>query len=201
MKTQKTTKTIKRIKENITQVEFKKLMSATRGDESIRENTRLNLLRTFVILYYTGLRLNELQDLRIKDIKELIEDGMVKVFLQKTSSQRKLFISKEFKKQLEKLFDFNLEENTNRVICKGSNKNKKTAIHNITFIQQVNKFLKSVLGDGYTSHSFRQGIISEFGSKGINIKIISKFVGHSDIKTTMRYITPTDDDIIMNLIR
>ena len=35
----------------------------------------------------------------------------------------------------------------------------------------------------------------------VNIKIISKFVGHSDIKTTMRYITPTDEDIMMNLVR
>ncbi|RLA84486.1 MAG: hypothetical protein DRG78_01380 [Epsilonproteobacteria bacterium] len=74
-------------------------------------------------------------------------------------------------------------------------------INHIVFIQQVNKFINSVLGTGYTSHSFRKGIISEFGSKGVNIKIISKFVGHSDVKTTMRYITPTDEDIMMNLIR
>jgi len=88
----------------------------------------------------------------------------------------------------------------NRIICKGNNPNKKTGIHNITYIQQVNKFILSILGSGFTSHSFK-GIISEFGSKGINTKIISKFVGHSDIKTTMRYITLTDYNIIMNLIR
>jgi len=40
-----------------------------------------------------------------------------------------------------------------------------------------------------------------FGAKGINIKIISKFVGHSDVKTTMSYIVPTDEDIMSNLIR
>lgn len=193
--------TVKRIKENIKETEYKKLITFVRGDESIRENTRLNLLRTFTILYYTGMRLNELQDLRISNIKELLEQGTVKIFLQKTSSQRKLYLTKDFKKHLEKLFDFSIEKDDNRVICKGSNKNKKTAINNITFIQQVNKFIKSVLGSGFTSHSFRQGIISEFGAKGVNIKIISKFVGHSDVKTTMRYITPTDEDIMSNLIR
>lgn len=195
------TKKIKRIKENITETEFKKLMASARGCESIRANTKLNLLRTFAILYYTGMRLNELQDLRVKDIRSLIKYGTVKVFLQKTSSERKLYITKDFKKQLEKLFDFNIENDTNRVICKGSNKNKKTAINNITFIQQVNKFLKSILGTGFTSHSFRQGILSDFGAKGINIKIMSKFIGHSDVKTTMRYVQPTDEDIMMNLIR
>jgi integrase len=176
-------------------------MAHIRGDESIRENTRLNLLRTFTILFYTGMRLNELQDLRINHIKELLESGTIKITLQKTSSERKLYLTANFKKELLKVFDIDNEEMDNRIVSKGSNKNKKTAINNIVFIQQVNLHLKNILGDGYTSHSFRQGLISEFGSKGVNIKIISKYIGHSDVKTTMRYIAPTDEDIMMNLIR
>lgn len=195
------TKKIKRIKENITEVEFKKLMAFVRGSESLRVNTKSNLLRTFAILYFTGMRLNELQDLRVKDIKELIEVGTVKVFLKKTRSERKLYLTEKFKKEIIKLFDFEIEDDENRIISKGANKNKRSSINNITFIQQINKFIKSVLGTGFTSHSFRQGIISEFGAKGVNIKIISKFVGHSDVKTTMAYIKPTDDDIMSNLIR
>jgi len=61
--------------------------------------------------------------------------------------------------------------------------------------------MKDVLGSGYTSHSFRQGLITEMGSKSINTKIISKFIGHSDVKTTMRYINPTDDDIVNAMVR
>ena len=197
----KTTKTIKRIEENITIIEYKKLMAHVRGNDSIRENTRVNLLRTFTMLFYTGMRLNELQDLRVKDIQELLKNETVKVLSKKTASERKLYLTKDFKKALTALFDFELEDDENRVIAKGSNKNKRTGINPITFIQQVNAYLKEVLGSGFSSHSFRQGIISEFGAKGINIKIISKFVGHSDVKTTMRYITPTDEDIMANLIR
>ena len=52
-------KDIKRIKENITELEYKKLMSFVRGNENLRENTKLNLLRTFTFLFFTGLRLNE----------------------------------------------------------------------------------------------------------------------------------------------
>ena len=128
----KTKKSIKRIKENITIVEYKKLMAATRGNDSIRENTRLNLLRTFTILFYTGMRLNELQDLRIKNIKELLTNETVKVLSKKTSSERKLYLTKDFKKQLLPLFDFEIEHDENRVICKGSNKNKRTGINSIT---------------------------------------------------------------------
>ena len=192
-------KAVKKIKENITLPEYKKLMAAARGSDTIRENTRTNLLRTFTILYFTGLRLNELQEMRIKHIKELLESGTTKIDLTKTKSERKLYLTPEFKKQLEKLFDLNKEDIQNRIIAKGSH--KRDGINPITFIQQVNKFMKEVLGAGYTSHSFRQGLITEMGSKSINTKIISKFIGHSDIKTTMRYINPTDNDIVNSLVR
>ena len=35
-------KEIKRIKENMTKLEYKKLMSFVRGNENLRENTKLN---------------------------------------------------------------------------------------------------------------------------------------------------------------
>lgn len=194
-------KTIKRIKENIGEEEFKKLMIYVRGDESLRCNTKLNLLRTFVLLYFTGLRLNEVQELRIKDIKNLITNETVKISLPKTSTERKLYLSTQFKKELQKVFNFELEKLDNKVIIKGSDKNKKTGINNIVFIQQVNKILKAILGTGYTSHSFRQGLITEMGSKSVNIKIISMFVGHKNISTTIGYIKPTDNQIANSLVR
>ena len=202
MKPKSKRKTPKRIKESVTEHEYKKLMSAVRGDESLRPNTQQNLLRAFTILYFTGLRLNELQEMTLVHIKELLEDGETKLLLPKTKSERKLFAGDEFKKQLKKLFVFETDTDLQiKVIAKGSNHSKRTGIHPLTFIAQVNDLMKSILGAGYTSHSFRQGLISEMASKQINTKIISKFIGHSDIKTTMHYIKPTDDDIKGAMIR
>ena len=48
MKKQKTTKTIK----NITKVEYQKLLIYLNGKESLTLNTKNNLKRTFVLLYY-----------------------------------------------------------------------------------------------------------------------------------------------------
>ena len=118
--------------------------------------------------------------------------------------ERKLYAGKEFQKHLKKLFDINCDDFdlNRRIIVKASNNNSHLSkINNDVFIAQVNKTIKSILGEGYTSHSFRQGIITEMGSKGINTKIISKFIGHSDIKTTMRYIKPTDDDVRGAMVR
>ena len=194
-------KTAQRIKENITKLEYRKLTDSVRGSQSLRANSKSNLLRTFTILYYTGLRINEVQELRVKNIRELIQTSTTKLFLPKTQTERKLYLSKEFKKELTALFDLTKEDDLNRVITKGSNKNKRTGLHQICYIQTINDTMKNILGSGYTSHSFRQGLITEMGSKGINTKIISKFINHRDVKTTMRYINPTDEDIQNCMIR
>ncbi|MDD3443731.1 MAG: site-specific integrase [Sulfurimonas denitrificans] len=194
--------TLKRIKESVTEQEYKKLMSAIRGDESLRPNTKDNLLRAFTILYFTGLRLNELQQMKLLHIKELLDTGETKLLLLKTKSERKLFAGDEFQKQLKKLLSITTDTDLQiKVISKGSSQNKREGIHPLTFIAQVNEVMKSILGDGYTSHSFRQGLITEMGAKGINTKIISKFIGHSDVKTTMGYIKPTDADVKGAMIR
>jgi len=193
-------KKIKRIKENVTTKEYKKLMSFVNESESMRENSKQNLLRAFTILFYTGLRVNELQALTIGDIKELINNRSVKLELDKTSTERKLYLSNDFEEELLNIFDLD-EESENRVIAKGANKNRRTSIHPITFIAQINKVMKDALGDGFTSHSFRQGLISEMASKSVNVKIISQFIGHSDIKTTLHYVKPTDNDIENALVR
>lgn len=202
MKPKSKRKTLKRIKESVTEIEYKKLMSAIRGDESLRPNTKDNLLRAFTILYFTGLRLNELQQMKLLHIKELLDTGETKLLLLKTKSERKLFAGDEFQKQLKKLLSITTDTDLQiKVISKGSSQNKREGIHPLTFIAQVNEVIKSILGDGYTSHSFRQGLITEMGAKGINTKIISKFIGHSDVKTTMGYIKPTDADVKGAMIR
>ena len=193
-------KGIKRIKESITKDEYKKLLHFSQNDPNIKENTRVNLLRTFTILYYTGMRINELQQLRLYHIQELLEKGETKLLLPKTTSERKLFASTQFKKELKPLFEEQLQSDTLdiRVITK---KSTNSSINSDVFIKQVNSKIKEILGDGYTSHSFRQGLITQMASKGINTKIISKFIGHSDVKTTMGYIKPTDDDVKGAMIR
>ena len=116
-------KGFKQIKESITKEEYKKLLHFTSNDINIKDNSKQNLLRTFTILYFTGLRLNELQQMKLQHIKELLENGVTKLILPKTKSERKLFASKEFKKELKTLFEQELLNNTNldkRIITKKS---------------------------------------------------------------------------------
>ena len=57
MKKKKFTK----IRENITEVEYQKLLTYLNGKEDLTTNTKNNLRRTFILLYFTGMRVNEVK--------------------------------------------------------------------------------------------------------------------------------------------
>lgn len=188
------------IKESVTEVEFKKLISHVRGDLSIKENTKSNLIRTFTLLYYTGSRLNELIQLLNSDILEIFKNKELIIKTHKTKNERKIYFSDDAVKELKKIFtDIDKEESHFKII-KSKSKPYQSP-HHITFIQQVNKYMKNVLGERFSSHSFRQGLITEMATKGINTKIIKEYIGHSDIKTTLRYVKPSKVDIKNSLVR
>ncbi len=62
MKKKKFTK----IRENITEVEYQKLLTYLNGKEDLTTNTKNNLRRTFILLYFTGMRINEVKQLKVK---------------------------------------------------------------------------------------------------------------------------------------
>lgn len=192
-------KNITKIRENITEVEYQKLLTYLRGKNNINKNTKENLQRTFILLYFTGMRINEVKQLKVIDILTILKNQELIIVTHKTSKERKLFFSKEAVKQIKKHFVFTeSDSNTDYIIrAKGNPKKTPTAL---TYISQVNKFIQEALGHRYSSHSFRAGLITDM-SKSINPKFIKEFIGHSDIKTTMRYIKPTDDDLKQCLIR
>ena len=196
MKTKTTTKTIK-LKQTIQLKEHKLLIAYVVGNEDMRQATKDNLLKTFTFLYYTGIRLNEIQDLTFGDIRELLQNGELIINVQKTKTQRKIFLSKDFKRDIEKYFDIENPKylGDTRLILKQGKAVLNQGIHITTFIQLVNKTIQNVLNENFSSHSYRRGLITEMAKNQVNPKFISKFIGHSSTQTTMTYITPTDDDL------
>ena len=189
----------RRIKKSITEKEYKILMSHTKGDESLQDFSRQRFLMIFCLLYYSGVRINELSQIRYKHISEIIKNGETVIETYKTKNERILYFSEKAAKEVKKYFDLSDHEEEDYVICSWGQ--PKTRLHEISLINLVNKYMKKVLGAGYTSHSFRQGLLTEMGSRSGNPKIIQSFIGHSDVKTTLRYIKPTADDVKMSLVR
>ena len=189
MKKKKTNK----IRENITEVEYLKLLIYLNGKVNLTSNTKNNLKRTFVLLYFTGMRINEVKQLKIKDIYTIIEKEELIILSHKTRKERKLFFSKDAIKQVKKYFLFSDDaKDDDYIITVKGNTSKIPA--SSTFIKKVNTFIQEVLGHRFSSHSFRSGLITDM-AKSINPKFIKEFIGHSDIKTTMRYVRPTSKDL------
>ena len=188
----------RKIKKSITEKEYKLLMNHTKGDESLKGFNQKRFLMIFCLLYYSGARINELSQIRYKHIKEIIQNSETVIVTYKTKNERILYFSEQAIKEVKKYFDLPEDEN-NYVIASWNN--PKNRMHEISLINLVNKYMKKVLGEGFTSHSFRQGLLTEMGSRSINPKIIQSFIGHSDVKTTLRYIKPTAADVKMSLVR
>lgn len=189
---------MKKIKRSITEKEYKLLINHTKGDDSLKEFNKNRFLRIFSLLYFSGMRINEISQVKNQHIKEITNNGETIIVSHKTKNERILYFSEQAIKELKKYFD--PAENENDFVV-SSWDNPKTTLHEISLINLVNKYMKKILGEGFTSHSFRQGILTEMGSKSINPKIIQSFIGHSDVKTTLRYIKPTEDDVKMSLTR
>lgn len=197
MKSSKT----QRIKESITEVEYKRLVNFTKGDDDIKTFTKERFLKIYAILFYTGIRINEISQLRVEDLKSIINNGEVKIVTHKQNMERKLYFSQNAIQAIKKLFASDLLLDDYVKLIRKFNK-PYASLSNVNMINTINKHMQKALGDsGYTSHSFRQGLISEFANKQINIKIIQQFIGHRDSKTTMRYIRPTENDIREALVR
>ncbi len=189
---------MKKLKKPITNKEFMVLMNYTQNNPSMRENTRNNFKRLFTILYYTGMRINEVPTLTVGDIQDGIENHELIIQSHKQKKERQVLLTPTSIKELKKL----IESETNRehkVIKVKSN--PFTTPSPIGFIGRVNRVIQEVLGDRYSSHSFRQGLITELGVNGVNPKIIQTFIGHKNVSTTMNYINPSETDIRKSLLR
>ena len=193
------TKHIKRVKKSITAKEYKKLMSFVRGDEDIKTFNQKRFLKIFLLLYYSGMRVNEITQIKYSHIAEIVNTGETIIISHKTKRERILYFSDSAVKELKKYFTYEQSELNNYCITSWGNPQK--SFHEVSLIQLVNKYMKNILGNNYTSHSFRQGLITEMGSKSVNPKVIQFFIGHQNVSTTLGYIKPTENDIKSSLVR
>ena len=193
------TKHIKRIKKSVTVVEYKKLMNFVRGDEDIKPFNQKRFLKIFSLLYYSGLRVNEITQIKYSHIQEIINTGETIIISHKTKRERVLYFSDSAIKEIKKYFTY--EESELNDFCITSWGNPQKTFHEVSLIQLVNKYMKNILGDSFTSHSFRQGLITEMGSKSVNPRVIQSFIGHMNVSTTLGYIKPTESDIKDSLVR
>ncbi len=190
-------KNSKRNSKPILESQYKILKSYINGMETF-QTTKTKWLRTLEILYMTGMRVTEILDLKIGDIQKAIEKAELSVYVKKQQIIRHIPLSEKSVKILKKLIE-NESDAESYFIHKRNN--TKSTLNPNSFTKEFNDLIQTVLGDNYSSHSLRKGIITEMGVSGINPKIIQHFIAHKNVSTTLNYIKPTSDDIRNALLR
>jgi integrase/recombinase XerD len=179
-----------------------KLLDSISKDTNIRANTRQNLRVTFTLLFYTGMRINEITHLKIKDLKEIIKTKELKILTTKIKKGRILYFSDRAVNDIKKLFNYE-KESLNSYIIRSKGKLDKIP-HHQTFINSVNKYMQKALNNKkYNSHSYRVGFINEMIMKGFHPETIAKFMGQ-DMRTIIRYIDlikVDEDNLRKSIIR
>ncbi|MCT7572796.1 tyrosine-type recombinase/integrase [Aliarcobacter butzleri] len=102
-----------------------------------------------MLLYFTGMRVNEVKQLKVKDINTIFEKEKLIIVTHKTRKERKLFFSKEAIKQIKKHFLFNDNSRDEDFIITTKGNTLKTPSSS-TFIAKVNSFIQEALGHRYS---------------------------------------------------
>jgi len=181
----------------ILEKEYKQLIIYTNGLNTY-QSTKNKWIKTIEILWITGLRVSELLDIKVKDIKEAIEKSELRVYISKQNIIRHIPLSKKSVSILKRL----IENDTDDAYVFHKRNCKQSKLNSISFTFEFNKYLQTVLNSkDYSSHSFRKGLITQMSMKGINPKITQTLIGHKSVTTTLNYYRPTIDDVRECLVR
>ena len=177
---------------------YKELIKEVEGPTYLHVRLRLALC----LLVVTGLRINELLNIKVSQLKTLTQESWIAIDRSKRGpSNHKAFLTKEGKKIIQdrkKDFQFILliKEPDAYVFTSESNHYQKLRREAIT--KDVNKVMRSVSKQlpgqpNVTSHSFRIGYITQLWKDSKDIEFVKQSIGHRTLDTTSAYVDKLSD--------
>ena len=152
---------------------------------------------TFELLQETGIRLDELMNIRLSDIN--LNSRTLIIWQGKGRKERKVFFSHNALLALQSYLPiFMQRESQKRPGCKSFPVHVDKKIFENVDRSQVRAVLKRYakragIEKKVFPHLLRHSFITTMHAKTGNIPVIQKLVGHSSSATTARYIHPTDE--------
>jgi integrase len=182
----------------MTRESYKELIKAAEGPTYINLRTRIALC----ILAFTGVRINELLPLKVRQLKTLFEENWIAIDRSKRGpSNHKAFLTKEGKKIMhDRQKDFQLiflmKEPDSYLFTAEANHSKP--LDRVAITRDVNKVMREVSNrlptkPNITSHSFRIGFITQLWKDSKDIEFVKQIIGHRNLDTTSAYIKELSD--------
>ena len=180
-----------RAKKPIMKKEFDRLINAVNRSLEIKRPTKLKLTRAFTLLYLTGCRVSEIAYFKSDDVKQMIEENEYSLTNNTKTHSSRLISFDENLMQIEFLKKI-LPLDDGYLFAK-NNSEKVMTVSSLKLL--MNKFIHRVLGNLYSTHSFRAGYITTAHQLGLSLEHIREDIGHKNIATTARYATVTSAEI------
>lgn len=180
-----------RAKKPIFKQEYERLMNAVSKNHRVQSFTKTKLKRAFTLLYLTGCRASEIVNMTTYDIEYMIQHNEYSLTNQ-TKTKKTRLISFDEQGLQAKMLRSILPDGEGYLFVKNNSQKPMTASA-LKFM--MNTFIHEVLGNLYSSHSFRSGYITVAHKVGLSLEHIRQDIGHKDIATTARYATVTNDEI------
>nr|WP_211247071.1 tyrosine-type recombinase/integrase [Methermicoccus shengliensis] len=138
------------------------------------------------LLYYAGLRLSEVRNLKWQDID--FERGLIHIKQAKGEKERVIFLHKNLK---DLLINYGIRKSELVLISERDRKyNKRT-------IQQIvkNAAKKAGIKKKVTPHTLRHSFATHLLETGADIRYIQQLLGHKSLRTTQIYTHVANKDI------
>lgn len=146
-----------------------------------------------MLLYYTGMRLHELQHLRWEDFD--FEREVIHLQVAKGSKERVLFLHEKVKHLIK---EFSLQQQGSVFISTRNTQYNKRSIQMV--VRHAAK--KAGIGKRVTPHTLRHSFATHLLEGGADIRLIQTLLGHKNLQTTQIYTHVANKDLhkVANLL-
>lgn len=185
-----------RAKKTIGWSEMKTLIKHIKYSDDLQRASKERWTKVAILSYFLGTRISELLQLHVGDIRDAIRSGEASLTNQtKTKTPRLLIFSPLAVKVIRKYFVEEIEGGyKNGDYLFHSKRGGHLRLNKTAFTRQFNTIIHEALGQLYSSHSFRKGLLTELAQSSIHPRVAQKLIGHSSVQTTMYYFEPSDND-------
>ena len=184
---------------------YKQLIKEAEGPTYLHVRLRLGVC----LLSVTGVRINELLNIKVSQLKTLTEESWIAINRSKRGpTNHKAFLTKEGKKIIQDRkkdfeFIFLIKEPDSYLFTAESNHSKQ--LGRVVITKDVNKIMRAVSNQlpgqpNLTSHSFRIGYITQLWKDSKDIEFVKQSIGHRTLETTSAYVNKLSDQERQNRI-
>ncbi len=143
-----------------------------------------------------GLRVSEVAGLTLGDVLDSTGAVRSEVFLAshrvKHGHARTIFINTRLQQELATFIATRTHKDLSFPLF-ASHRGPRRHFSPNTLAQHFYWLYRKAGVSGASSHSGRKTFLSSLAGQGISVFVLAKLAGHKDIKTTMRYVTTSDD--------